>query len=264
MQTSVPSAPQAPTSPPDEPLRCPTCEYNLTGITSAQCPECGTVIDWNALRAERERERTRPGTCWERWPWYLKPAGFAVTALHVAVTPWIFAAQLPSRPRLRWPLAFALLCVGSVGLTVFRDGDGDLFYMWVIASISCIGGQVILFRLILRPRHVKHPWRYWLAVSCYTSYPLPIQALAALPAYILFFETPVWPFSEWSDWTDIDIVTSILFWLWWADILVIALIRSRRKDVWRVALLAVMLLALAVGVSYLGFYAGVSVGGFPW
>ena len=30
---------------------CPKCEYNLTGISSEQCPECGKTIYWLAVQS---------------------------------------------------------------------------------------------------------------------------------------------------------------------------------------------------------------------
>ncbi len=36
---------------------CFQCEYNLTGIKSGRCPECGWVIDWNVACANEELRR---------------------------------------------------------------------------------------------------------------------------------------------------------------------------------------------------------------
>jgi hypothetical protein len=43
----TPSAHDTAAEPTD--LYCPQCEYNLHGIDSARCPECGTAIDYEAL-----------------------------------------------------------------------------------------------------------------------------------------------------------------------------------------------------------------------
>jgi hypothetical protein len=37
-------------TPADSGLRCPRCEYNLTGLTENRCPECGTAFDPEELR----------------------------------------------------------------------------------------------------------------------------------------------------------------------------------------------------------------------
>src|SRR5256885_211885 len=46
---------------------CIHCEYNLTGLTSGRCPECGWVVDWGLARDE---EAERVGS-----PAYGRPAG---------------------------------------------------------------------------------------------------------------------------------------------------------------------------------------------
>jgi len=42
------------------PPTCPCCEYNLTGLVSIRCPECGWVVDWDL--AYSNEEQRRPGT----------------------------------------------------------------------------------------------------------------------------------------------------------------------------------------------------------
>lgn len=46
------SSPDQPVAniPADSGLRCPQCEYNLTGLTESRCPECGEAFDPDELR----------------------------------------------------------------------------------------------------------------------------------------------------------------------------------------------------------------------
>ena len=37
--------------PSDEKLFCPKCDYNLTGLAGRICPECGSEVDREQLRA---------------------------------------------------------------------------------------------------------------------------------------------------------------------------------------------------------------------
>ena len=42
----------------DMPPTCPTCRYNLSGLTSCRCPECGTTYSLEQLwRAPVQRRR---------------------------------------------------------------------------------------------------------------------------------------------------------------------------------------------------------------
>ncbi len=41
---------------PSEPcLRCPACEYNMTGLYEARCPECGKLYTLDQLFAEYDQ-----------------------------------------------------------------------------------------------------------------------------------------------------------------------------------------------------------------
>lgn len=61
-------------------LRCPGCEYDLTGASEPRCPECGKVFDPDKLRAE--------DTWWNRKPsWY--------TALIVVILAWYLLNTWP-------------------------------------------------------------------------------------------------------------------------------------------------------------------------
>lgn len=44
-------------------LRCPTCQYPITGLPTNRCPECGAWFDPDALRPQTPRS-PRLATCW--------------------------------------------------------------------------------------------------------------------------------------------------------------------------------------------------------
>lgn len=62
-----------PSSPVDEQLHCPQCGYNLTGIASRRCPECGVRFDRRALMID-PRILGRP------LPWPLVPVCIVLPA----------------------------------------------------------------------------------------------------------------------------------------------------------------------------------------
>ena len=105
----------AATSPAEQDVHCPLCDYDLRGLTEARCPECGAPFDWDELRDPTRRKHPylfehHP----ERnlWSWFrtliggLLPRRFWKTLSPVQ----------PSKPRRL--LLYWILCLlaGSVGL----------------------------------------------------------------------------------------------------------------------------------------------------
>jgi hypothetical protein len=244
----------------DQRLYCPSCEYNLTGLTRPECPECGRVVDWEAARRIRRQELGEVATAWERWPWYAKPPAFVITALHCAFLPWSFARRLAFRPRLAWPLIFGVICLVWIALWGPER--------WYVAAgvLAQILLQVVVFSALFPLPRRRFPVRYWLAVSCYTSYPVLIEALAGGPAFLLIelppttwppdAESSVWPFSLVSGWTDTSPVATFLFYLWCFNLMVIAWRNLPTRRRWRAALLPFVLLVLTVVASYVGAWIG--------
>jgi len=240
----------------DTGLRCLDCEYNLTGITSLRCPECGAQIDWDSLRAIWHLEKTRPGTFWEQWPWYLKPVGFFVTALQVALMPWLFARRLQARPKLRWALSFLFLCwlISYVVAWDVANVENVDITMWTIGVACQMILQTVLFGFFLRPTRVKNPFRFWFAVTCYTSYPLLLESFDE-PPYIVHGYSNIFPFSTFLG-EDTAVLTSILYNIWWAGLAVIATLRLEKRHWWKVVLLVIAIPVLTYMSSYAGCYLG--------
>ncbi len=240
----------------DSGLRCLECDYNLTGLTGDRCPECGATVDWGAVRRMRDVEAGRRGTYWEQWPWRLKPLGFFATAGQAAFVPWLFARQLPSRPRLVAPLSFLAVCMVIGSLVVTYVSGGGRPDTWLVGVVSHVLLQTFVFGLSLPVLRVGYPFRFWLAVTCYTSYPLLLEGLDR-PPYILPFHraSSVWPFTVlWNDTP--AILTSVLYYVWWIGLSIIAYARLPRRHVRRVVLLVLAVFAMTVVSSYSGCYVG--------
>lgn len=48
----------------DRALRCPNCDYNLTGLSQHRCPECGKPFDLTELRRQAARQRLHDKSGW--------------------------------------------------------------------------------------------------------------------------------------------------------------------------------------------------------
>ncbi|HSW44417.1 MAG TPA: hypothetical protein VLM89_02485 [Phycisphaerae bacterium] len=217
----------------DEDLQCLKCDYNLTGLTSDRCPECGAAIDWSAAREARDAEVRRPGTRWERWPWYLKPAGFAVTAFQAALMPWVLARQLRERAGIVHAMVFLLLCLVVFSRPFINTADREELCAAVSGILTQIILQVAVFWALVPIGRGGRSWRFWLAVSAYTSYPLLLEGILKIPPpIILLNESNVLPLPK--GFFGFNWVASVLFYLWWFDLAVVAFVRGTKGKRWRV------------------------------
>ncbi len=97
--------PQPSTTPLDQALHCPECDYNLTGAPGDRCPWCGWEIDVDALVAMAADDG-----CARR-------LGVAVTALVVGIGSLVALASrvLQSRPTSKWDAFIVLAVLSAAG-----------------------------------------------------------------------------------------------------------------------------------------------------
>lgn len=250
------------TAPPlaDAGLRCPVCEYNLTGLTHDVCPECGTMIDWTAAREAADITVRPDSTEWRRWPWYLKPVGLLLTAITAALMPWRLARQLPDRPLLRAPLAFAALCLAWLpGYLGFRaPPDSVTFVLWFGSALVCLMVESAVLCRLFPVVRTGNSFRFWLTACSYACWPIPLEVTTESIPILLIGESNLWPFP--GSWVKTELSTSVIFYLWCADLLIIAAVRSRRRAWWRFVAAAAGFLLITLLLSY----ASACLGGAIW
>jgi len=245
-----------PRLPEDSGLRCPACEYNLTGLDSARCPECGRLLDWPAIRRARDLEAARRGSCWERWPLPLKPAAFVATAFQAALLPWQLARCLPRRPPPAGPLLFLAICLSITAIMGASVHNERAIVNWFTGVVSHVLVQTLVFGLALPLPEVKRPLRFWLAVTCYTSWPLLPEATSMYPTILAFHrESNVWPFSQFIG-GRYSLPVSLVYHLWWLDLAIIGMLRLAPRHRRRIVLLVVAVPVMTVLSSYSGCRLG--------
>lgn len=132
-----------------------SCDYNLTGIDSARCPECGAAIDWTEVRRRADdASAIRPATPWDT-PGVSRAAGFFRTLALASFAPQRLARGFPMVADSRsavwyalicWALgeAAALLCILGLAFAGYLRADAINFFVWVWADLLTIPASLIL------------------------------------------------------------------------------------------------------------------------
>lgn len=118
----------------DEDLYCPECQYNLRGIGSSRCPECGTAFDRTKLAAGRLpwTHRRQIGTI----------RAYLATSWLVMTHPHRLAAEATGPASRREALRFRAVTVGLTFVSVLVTAVAWLMYWWPEYQRS--GGQCFL------------------------------------------------------------------------------------------------------------------------
>lgn len=156
---------------------CLECDYNLTGLSSGRCPECGWAIDWELARADEESRR-RGSPVHQADAAYLVPAT-AATVLLMLFRPIRFARRL--RADESW-LPAALVAVAALVMAFgpplvlqwHRTGDWFESVLLYSTSISaCILFNAVFFVVLSRggPNRLtcRRRFRLFLLLSLYSS-----------------------------------------------------------------------------------------------
>lgn len=170
----------------DSRLRCPECNYNLTGLTQSRCPECGSTFDWDEVRQARDRA---PRIAFERARGWRKAGAFFATWATVLLTPWIFARQITVCFSVRNALFFGALCFLPVTARYVADGSGDweTYFPWVLTAVFYVLIQAALM-IVVDPTGWREPratFKFWLAVGGYTTAIVATECWQAAPVLML-------------------------------------------------------------------------------
>ena len=146
---------------------CPNCSYDLTGLPTPRCPECGLAFSWDDL----PRLRNLPTIPFERAAGWGKVVGFVQTAAMVLITPWIFARQCARRMDWRMGLLFGGVCFASTVLACVAHTAYDTLIVWNCTAAIYVLAQACMLAILDWPhwRDGAKSWLFWLGVSGYTS-----------------------------------------------------------------------------------------------
>lgn len=182
----------APAHEADSGLRCPKCEYNLTGLPAPRCPECGASFTWAEALAAAE---LRPTIAFEQAKaWRTMPA-FVLTWLTVMFAPWVFARQAARRMHAGAAGAFLVVCYAGVGASCVYHSSYHMLIAWLLTASVYILLQALALSL-LDPSIRRAPLgciRFWLLAGCYTSavmltelvYGPPLIGVEYVPDFLL-------------------------------------------------------------------------------
>lgn len=127
-------------SPPlDSGLRCPACEYNLTGLAENRCPECGCAFDPDELRARLETA-PRPIPVWGDRDKALL-IRFAQVCLMTWFRPGRFGRTFPRRydPASAGRFRLMVVLAAAAPLTILLVVQGGLSQvMWLGPSLGSL------------------------------------------------------------------------------------------------------------------------------
>lgn len=155
-------------------LRCPKCDYDLTGAAERYCPECGKGFDPEGLRKYQAGWGGRP----RRWVTVV----LIILAVYLPNT-WIFWINYPwgGGYRMHWATMFPVLPVLLPGAWCYHlfgmPKDIDQLWGMVFLGVICIGLIAVSYRIGGRSR---------IALAVVTGVVFTLEVFNALGSYALF------------------------------------------------------------------------------
>lgn len=234
----------------DSELSCPTCDYNLTGLTENRCPECGEAFDPEQVRRLCSTH-VQPATPWDTPGGF---RGFWQTWLLALTQPKGLAANFPRRHSHGRAAAYARICYASALLpcfvvTVVFGDEVPIGVSAMLAAATAFGACEILNPMLLAwivdPTCAKERHHFWRGLVQYTSSHAVLSGFLGACALFLFISDALEP---------IPCVVSLgafSVFSWWAFCLISIVVRRSRPGVRR-ALGCVVVLAVGLSAILLG------------
>lgn len=242
---------------------CIACGYNLTGLISRRCPECGWQIDWT--RARSDEESRRPGT-----PAY-RANGWRIfdqtlwTVFTMLVAPWRFARDLRADEPI-WPslvIAIASCCIAFAPVGDSPSPADTASFVVATATIvaailAVIAVQSTVFAALHRQRihprtNLRQRMRLWLLVSLYSTCFVSAWRFVNPPIADFWepnFFTP-WPRNvAFVRWESPTIGTTVIFYWWWLILATVLLVRNCPRWLALFCMPLVYLFAVAGRLAY--------------
>lgn len=244
---------------------CIRCDYNLTGIESARCPECGWVIDWAAARLNVEQRR--PGTpAHHAEGWRVVPAVLATVAL-MLFRPIQFARRLRYDESL-WPAAGVALgaCLLAAAPYAIMGGVSRDHVQWAAAYgcgiVACMLSNCLALATICRDRNRLLGWarrfRLLVLLSLYATCFVAVWPYIQPPLMSgqkVNFLFPIGEFDSFPDTVnDLQLLGRTAMFYWWSTILLIFVcVRNDRS--WPKLLCLPLVCASGIVAFYAGYHA---------
>lgn len=134
-------------------LFCLKCDYNLTGIVSDRCPECGEAIDWDNIRSQMEYARAAYSNSKALLLLSVPAISIAVRILLTSTAPKAIGLLVGGLLYLSIPYAPVMSCYLSWKLQVCRNSQMGINPYTKIGAVRFIFGALLMllaqFALVL-------------------------------------------------------------------------------------------------------------------
>lgn len=241
-----------------EGLKCPACEYDLTGLSECRCPECGTSFNPVELRAVMENSRL-PG--WSDRKNVGVVRAYAAVCCYTWFRPWKFGKEFPAIHNVRevtrfWiavRIVFLVECLlMTAGWLMQYPSVSSCLWNWILQSLSgflvavlgSVMAEICVFAILtiaVFPRHrLAEPADRYHAVSWYalvvmfgTFMPL---VFGAMVVFRIVFDWMHWPRN------DLWLLFMAAGSAWWALALIAAAFTQSRPGKGRILAAGIILL----------------------